>query len=195
MHKGLFLLRTSVNRFIIIVLVVLLTCSNVGTARAEVSLIDQLQEVNQQNVVLIRHDETGVVSSLRVPNSTLEVPHLRRLSSSDAGIVAQSFIRTYGSIFGLDNRTDSIGETQREITPSGATYIKYQQQYKGIPVVAGEMVVGLSAQRSIRSVHAEILPMTNERIDTTPVISSQEAQRNAKQLLQRNFGGSSRRCL
>lgn len=177
--------RALLWRLVMIELLFVLIWPAHGTVLAETSLLEQLQQANQSGLIVRTHSETGAITSLRMPDTSIEVPQLRRFSGADASVIGLTFLRTYGALFGLGHTTDGVREIQREQVPAGGTMLKYQQLYQGVPIVAGEIVVAVTAQRRIRNVHAEVLPIETNAIDTRPRISRQDAQYTALVLVQR----------
>ena len=67
-----------------------------------------------------------------------------------------------------DSRTASSVPRPAGATPSGGVAVRTQQLVDGVPVMAGELVVNLTADNEILSVSGEALPGTG--IDTDPTL-------------------------
>ncbi len=73
--------------------------------------------------------------------------------------------------------TRSVG-TRRSVT-------RYQQTYQGIPILAGEMIVNLDDSGRLLSMSGEVSPKLS--LDTTPVISAEEAHETALGVMARQY--------
>lgn len=81
-------------RLVGVVLVLVLVWSSGGTATAAPATgLARLQALNDQAIAVRMHSQTGFVTSMRVPQTTIDVPQLRRLTGADVGVVAQSFVQ------------------------------------------------------------------------------------------------------
>ncbi|HUI90382.1 MAG TPA: choice-of-anchor Q domain-containing protein, partial [Anaerolineales bacterium] len=91
---------------------------------------------------------------------------------------AISLAQRYGSEFGLQNpgrelsvmRTDHPGGGSRVVT-------RYQQVYKGIPIMAGELIVNTNSNGDLYSMSGDISP--NLSLSTAPTITADAAQQMA----------------
>ena len=63
-------------------------------------------------------------------------------------------------------RGDDLAITDVSSTPSGGTAVSSQQLVDDVPVLAGELIVNLTADNEILSVSGEALPVGG--LDTSP---------------------------
>ena len=62
-------------------------------------------------------------------------------------------------------------------TEDGRSVVRFQQVYQGIPVVGGELIVQMNAQKQVLSVSGEVLPEIN--LDVTPRLDVETARSSA----------------
>jgi hypothetical protein len=106
------------------------------------------------------------------------------------GDKAVNFIETYGGLFRLDTRTDSLSIS--EVTTSrllGFTNVKLQQEYRGIPVFGGELIVHIDRGGNVIFANGNFAAGIKE--GTTARITSAQAQDTAVSELKNNLPGIS----
>src|ERR1044071_9476312 len=90
----------------------------------------------------------------------------------ETGIV--SFIaNVYGKEFGLKNPSQELKLQKLDKDNSGNDIARYQQLYRGVPVIAGEMIVNMNSNGELLSISGEVSP--DLVLDTKPRIKAQEA--------------------
>ena len=134
-----------------------------------------------------RNANTGKVSFVGAPEGrTISVPAARA-----AGMAAQdralAMIQPYAADFGLTDPTrqliskDARSERGRSIT-------HFQQTHRGIPVMAGELVVNADDRGGLLSINGEIAPDLD--IEVNPRITADLAQQAAVQAMVKVHGGA-----
>jgi Zn-dependent metalloprotease len=90
---------------------------------------------------------------------------------------ARAFVGRFGSLFGVASPAREL--SMASVTPGGRgrTFVRYQQTYRGVPVLAGELIVQTDAQRDVVSVGGEASPDLS--VDVTPSIGAARARRLA----------------
>lgn len=86
---------------------------------------------------------------------------------------ALGIINAYSKDFGLKNASQDLQLVKSEKDASGKNIVRYQQMYKGIPIIASEMIVNMNAQGELLSITGEV--SSKLMLDTKPAIKSQEA--------------------
>ncbi len=80
-------------------------------------------------------------------------------------------------LFGLADQAREL-RVMREMTDSKAdSFVRYQQVYQGIPVVAGEIIVQVDQKQQAVSAGGELLPDLN--LDVTPQLGPDEPRSQA----------------
>lgn len=133
------------------------------------------------------HNLTGLASYMGSPADGRPIhtaTAAQREQSSET--VARSFLATYGEAFGLRDAYNDLKvmrETQSDI---GTSTVRFQQTYRGIPVLAGEMIVQMDATKDVLSANGEVLPIAG--LDVTPTIEESAAAQAALELTAKYSG-------
>ncbi len=91
----------------------------------------------------------------------------------NASAVAMDALNTYGAMFGLRNPASELIQKSLKTTDNGRSVVRYQQNYNGVPVIGGEMIVNLSPNNGLLSINGEIAPKLT--LTTQATISAQQA--------------------
>lgn len=102
-------------------------------------------------------------------------------ADASAEQVARGYLSVCGSLFGLKDANNELMLKREKATEIGGAAVRFQQTYQGIPVLGGEIIVTLNAQKNILSVGGETLPEI--KVDTTPRIAAATAQQEALALV------------
>lgn len=108
---------------------------------------------------------------------------LDNLTPEDA---ARAFLIEYGHLFGLSDPSSELVLMRENQPDERRSIVRFQQQYQGVPVFAGELVVQMDAAGNIVSANGEILPDIN--LSTQPGITAQSAQDAARLLVSELYG-------
>lgn len=90
---------------------------------------------------------------------------------------SMTFLRDYGSVFGLKNAAEELQLRGEKTDRIGWKHLSYKQQYFGVPVFAGELKAHYDAAGTLRAVNGTIIPNIN--VNATPSIKSQDAGQTA----------------
>lgn len=94
--------------------------------------------------------------------------------SASAEAAGQSVLAEYGPRFGLTDVSKELRLTSSKRTLSNGISKRYQQQYNGIPVIGGEMVLNTDEKGNVISLNGEISP--NLKLDSIKAsISAEQA--------------------
>lgn len=152
----------------------------------DATLIDQLQQVTQGQVRLAYHARTGKV---RFSGSNLDHPipqPAKRLEAATAEDAARQFLVTYGQLFGLTDQARELTLMRTRGVDRGRSFVRFQQVYRGMPVLGGELIVQLDADRNTISANGEILP--DLALDSTPKLDAVSAQEVARGFVAKSYG-------
>jgi Zn-dependent metalloprotease len=113
------------------------------------------------------------------------------ISSGEVGAqtvdaAAMSVIRRYAGQFGLQDPARNLRLQRTQQEGDGAT-LRYQQQYRGVPVVGGEMIINTDAAGNVLSLNGEVSPDL-ALSSVTPVVSAEQARQAALQGMQEWHG-------
>jgi Zn-dependent metalloprotease len=90
---------------------------------------------------------------------------------------AMGMTNTYGKEFGLKNPSQELKLLKLEKDANGKDVARYQQEYRGVPVIAGEMIVNMNEEGELLSISGEV--SSDLTLETKPAIKSQEARKTA----------------
>ncbi|HEU5015232.1 MAG TPA: hypothetical protein VFT66_22095 [Roseiflexaceae bacterium] len=148
------------------------------------TLIGQLQQQTDGQLQIERHAETGKVRFLATTPGQ-PIKRARTLTASATPEqAARSFLANYGALFGLRAQADEL-VAMREPAFGDRSFVRFQQRYHGVPVLGGELVVQTDGQRNIVTANGEALP--DITVDTTPGVSAQQAQAQARAVVAQSY--------
>jgi Zn-dependent metalloprotease len=90
---------------------------------------------------------------------------------------AMRMANAYSKEFGLKNPSQELNLLKLQKDASGKDIARYQQLYKGIPVIAGEMVINMTDNGELLSISGEV--SSDLALDSKPAIKAQEARQTA----------------
>ncbi|MFQ5814476.1 MAG: M4 family metallopeptidase, partial [Anaerolineae bacterium] len=153
---------------------------------ADAVLIDRLQQSTGGKVRLSYHARTGKV---RFIGTDLEhpIPQLIELATAATPEqAARQFLDTYGQLFGLTDQAQELTVMHTKTADRGRPFVRFQQVYHGIPVLGGEVIVQLDAEKNVISANGEILP--DLELNITPKLDIITAQEVARRFVAKGYG-------
>lgn len=134
------------------------------------------QALLAQGAQINHHTKTGQVNFIGSnAGSVIALPSTG--TSLSAAAAAQEALNAYGPMFGLSNPATELSQTSLRTLDSGRSVVRYQQNYNGIPVIGGEIIVNLSQNNGLLAMNGETSPKL--RISTQAQITAQQAKDNA----------------
>ena len=102
-----------------------------------------------------------------------------RPSRKSTGVTdaARAHLDRYGASFGADRSGTTLVETRAVHTVSGQDVVRFAQRVDGLPVIGGEMVVSLRADRELGSMLATLSSATSV---AAPAVTRRAAARSAR---------------
>ena len=129
---------------------------------------------------------TGLVTFMTAgPGKGVPVPDAAAVSPEDR---ATSFLRTYGSAFGFGAESEARVTQVIATDVIGVEHVRVQQLFKGVPVVAGEVMVHL---RGGDVVAANGKALEDLALDTVPSIDPERALEAVRDLARKHLGAES----
>ena len=146
-----------------------------------------LQRLAQKPAVRIeRHAETGLVRFVSAPAAD-PIRHAPTLAADASPVAAaRSFMAEYGALFGISDASRELTVTAQDATPVGRSFVRFQQVYAGVPVIAGEVIIQTDGAGNVVSASGELVPTPS--LDPTPRLSSKEAISAALAALAKEYG-------
>ena len=94
---------------------------------------------------------------------------------------AMALAKRFAPEFGLRNPERELSEMQASRPEGGRVTVRYQQNYEGIPVMGGELIVNTNQNGDLYSMNGEVSPHLS--LQTQPTIDSAQARESALQAL------------
>ncbi|MFN8634513.1 MAG: M4 family metallopeptidase [Chloroflexota bacterium] len=147
-------------------------------------LVRQLGQDTGGGARIEYHRETGkarfIGASLAHP-----IPRSARLAANASPeVAARSFMASYGPLFGTQDESRDLALKRVKADTGGRSIVRFAQQYSGIPVFAGEVIVHLDKGQNVQAAIGELLP--DIAVDTTPQVSTAEAKATARAVVARD---------
>lgn len=101
----------------------------------------------------------------------LSIPGLKQ--GDTPAVTAMQALQNYGKLFGLGDPVIDLKQKSIQQDSLNRTSLRYQQNYKGIPVIGGEIYVNLGKGNSLLSINGEISAKLS--LSTQPTINAQQA--------------------
>ncbi len=177
------------SRLATIFLILSLTLTSVSSGIAAPPPPDnklvELSQATRGDLRISYHHETGQVRFVGVhPDTPIAQPRTLA-SNATAEQAARTFLDAYGSLFGLRDQAQELTVMRNQARDGGRTFVRFQQTYRGVPIVGGELIVQLNAQRDVISVNGELLP--DLALDTAPAINAETARQIALEQVAKNY--------
>jgi bacillolysin len=148
-----------------------------ATSDADKSPPTQLPDTPDDDLIVERHSQTGLIRFL---GTTPNLPVENRIEASAnirkeivAEEAATQFLERQGAVFGILNPHEELVLKKVWQSKAGVHFVRFQQQYQNIPVLAGEINIQMDQMGNIISVNGEILPDIN--LNTEPSVSTELA--------------------
>ncbi len=156
---------------IIVILSMAFSGFSVPTASAQAQGGDGIKrQVNAQTgkVSFIRPEIGRVLSATRA----LGISPFAR--PADPGL---ALAKRFGPEFGLKDPARDLTEMKTNRSANGRMFIRYQQNYQGIPVMGGELIVNTNEKGDLYSINGEISPDIS--LSTEPTVDPEQARQAA----------------
>src|SRR5512138_1296590 len=101
---------------------------------------------------------------------------------------AMALAERFAPEFGIEHPKSDLTELRTNEQENGRVTVDYQQNYLGIPVIGGELVVNTDKNGDLYSMNGEVAQEL--ALDTQPAISAEAAIETAKQGMAKWYGGT-----
>jgi len=125
--------------------------------------------------------QTGRVSFLGPENGT-SLSAFQALGVASAARPADpalALAKRFGSEFGLKSPEHDLSQMKTHRAENGRIMARYQQNYQGIPVMGGELIVNTNDSGDLYSMNGEVSPELS--LSTQPTVDSEGAKQTALQ--------------
>jgi bacillolysin len=148
---------------------------------SDAPLVEQLNRESQGILRISYHAETGKVRFIGAsPARPIPQPTLLAAGASPE-MAARGFLAVYGQLFGLRDEAQELTVMEERLADDGRSFVRFQQVYRGMPVMGGELIVQMDAGKNVVSANGEVLP--DLVLDPTPKINASRAKQTALRLV------------
>ena len=131
------------------------------------------------------HADTGAVNFIGAgPGAPLASPG--RAAGALVQDSAMNHALEYGPLFGLNDPASDLRAMRTRSHPDGRASVRFQQLHKGIPVIAGEIIVGMDRDGNLLWMGGETSPYAD--LATEPRITEAEARATALTAVAKWYG-------
>jgi bacillolysin len=146
----------------------------------------QLMDETNGGVRISYHEGTGMVRFIGTSRDHPIEKSIGILSGSTPVNVARIFMEIYGPLFGLGDSAQNQLSLRSEKHGEGNTVIRFQQLYRNVPVLGGEIILYMDENSNLIAAIGELLPELT--LDTSPRISADSARKLARLMMVRWYG-------
>lgn len=154
-----------------------LSSKGFGLQNADFNLMAQLQTAVGGSAHYSCHITTGKVRFFSTSSSSPAAVQVNSAGQVTPEQVARTFLSTYGPIFGLKDQAVELNVESTLPSKLGNNFVRFQQVFNGVPVLAGEIVVQVNAKNGIISVGGELSP--DPQLAVTPQVNASGAKNEA----------------
>jgi len=131
----------------------------------------------QPGVEIARHAQTGLVTWM---SGAVDQPAARALNQASALTpeqAAAAFLNSQAPAFGLRTGSAELAAMKSQTDQVNRTFVRFQQQYRELPIIGAEMTVQLDGSRNVVSVNGKTVGDIN--VPTQPQVSAADASQTA----------------
>jgi bacillolysin len=182
------------HEFVVVSALIALTVVSSGLAHAsseraepgpptEADLITQIGAATGGTAQIACHAETGRVRFIGMASD--QPIKVSVAGTAPAEDVARGFLDRHGSLFGVSDEATELRTTRTEAADHGGKAVRFQQVYRGVPVLSGELVVNLDGADNVVAAGGEVLPGPEPSV--VPSISAQTARQRAIDVVAKDY--------
>lgn len=148
---------------------------------------DTAASLKAKGARVTHHRDTGAVNFIGADPAAPIAPSSKTRGAllQDAGM---GFAQEYGPLFGLRDPANELRTLRTRDNPDGRAVVRFQQVHQGIPVIAGEIIVGMDRNGNLLSMGGEISP--SPKVGTEPAVTDAEARATAVAAVAKWYGVS-----
>lgn len=175
--------RQSVSRLFLLILSLVAAAPVLGQAS------DPVASLKSKGARVTYHRETGMVNFIGV-GSAAPIATRSVVLSALPQESALAYVREYGSLFGLGDPASELRTLRMRHAPDGRAAVRFQQLHQGVPVIAGEIMVGMDRNGRLLSMVGAVSPRL--KVATEPKVSAADARAAAIAAVAKWYGVSAR---
>ncbi|MEO5888088.1 MAG: M4 family metallopeptidase, partial [Anaerolineales bacterium] len=120
--------------------------------------------------------ETGRLSFIG-GQQAIQLPGVSDAKGMSPQVRAMDMANVYGREFGLKDPLQELKLLKLKKDANGQHVVRFQQVYRGVPILAGELIVNMNETGDLLSMSGEVSP--DLTLDTRPAIQAQAARKAA----------------
>jgi bacillolysin len=165
-----------------------------ATARVEAAAADQAGDASADKALLaqlgghatlVRHAQTGQLRFIGIDTTQPRVSTYGVAAPATAVAAGGAFLDHYGPLMGVTRGSRDLHVTGVQHSPRGSV-VSYQQVYKGVPVLGGDLKVHTDRWQVVLAAHGEASP--DLHVDITPTVGADGAATIARDVVARATG-------
>jgi bacillolysin len=137
-------------------------------------LIDELEGAGAK---VAKHSETGEVRFIGTSKGRAIGRPERLDADAPAVPAARAHLANYDKLFGIRDEAQELRTEKAKKVGKGRSVVRFQQVYKDVPVLGGELNVNLDGSNNLLVANGEVLPDLS--LDVDPGVDAQKAQETA----------------
>lgn len=131
---------------------------------------------------LLGQDRVWGLPKLPGAKATTELPRYSQFRLNANLLSPEAFLEKHVSELGLNSPAE-LRETSRNLSSDGRTYVRYQQQFSGAPVLGGELILQLNGYGHPRQLSGNLAAPTSFAPATAPQLPDDELEARAREVL------------
>jgi len=157
-----------------------------ATVRAQAQALEQ---ASRGTATISYHAKTGRIrffgtdtaNAVRVTKMTGSA-----LAGTSEEDTAREFLAQFAPAFGVTDPKAELAVMKKRALPDGASVVRFQQQWRGLPVIGGELIVHQTKERAVTCVIGEASPELD--LDPVPTVGATAASQVAIELVAKYYG-------
>ncbi len=118
---------------------------------------------------------------------------LYKLSQKSGEKIASQFLEDYGKYFGVEKPKEELKLLKKSKDKLQVTHLRYNQEYKGVPVFGAQIIVHVKKDLDSISANADLVSEIS--LDTSPKVSEEKAEKEAVKKWEGKFKGKDPKIL
>ena len=152
-----------------------------ATSSGHARLIGELDEAGAK---IQKHSETGEVRFIGTSRGRAIGRPAGLAADAPAGSAARAHLAKYGKLFGIRDEARELRTEKVKGAGKGRSVVRFQQIYKDVPVLGGELNVNLDGSNDLLVANGEVLPDLS--LDVDPSVSAGAAREIALEKIARD---------
>ena len=133
-----------------------------------------IAELDEAGAKVEKHSQTGKVRFIGTSRGRAIGRPDRLAADAPAEPAARAHLARYGKLFGIRDQARELRTEKAKKAGKGRSVVRFQQIYKDVPVLGGELNVNLDGSNDLLVANGEVLPDLS--LDVDPSVSAEAAR-------------------